>query len=382
MLHIIVGAPCSGKSTYVREHAKEGDLRIDYDAIAQTLGAKSHMSEGHIRQASFKARQAVIDYACEHAEDVDSWIIHTSPTDEQLNEYGMHPNELILMETDMETCLARMRADGRPPETEEVIRAYFAEAAEAASLFEGEKSMERLTKSAKDSASFDGGQVKGYAATFVKEPDSYGDIIKAGAFKKSLERWEPLYSEGKRIPLLYGHNMNDPFYNIGHVETIKEDEYGLYVEAVFDAENETAQYVRKLVQEGRLYQFSFAYEVLDAAPIELDDGRKVNELRELNIFEVSLVQIPANQTAVVTDIKAADVLADFVADLKAGRRNSAKDENELQRIGALASEISEVVNGLLTDDASTTDGDAEGESEAQAEFVDAYKQAVKTLLKG
>lgn len=207
--------------------------------------------------------------------------------------------------------------------------------------------MNKQTKAA-DGAQLDGGIVKGYAATFVREPDSYGDVIAPGAFAKSLERWEALYAEGKRIPLLYGHQMGDPFYNIGSVTSIKEDEYGLFIEAEFDPDNGTAQYVRKLAQEGRLYQFSFAYSVLDAAPVELEDGRKANELRELDIYEVSLVQIPANQTAVVTEVKAAQV-----------EEVSAPDG---------------------CDGAEAEDGEPEGASEGQAEFVKAYKEAVKAYL--
>lgn len=242
--------------------------------------------------------------------------------------------------------------------------------------------MEKHIKASDDAVQPDGGSVKGYAATFVREPDSYGDVIAKGAFAKSLERWAPLYEEGKRIPLLYGHNMDDPFHNIGTVTLAREDEHGLYIEADFDADNETAQYARKLVQEGRLYQFSFAYGINDEGPVELEDGRKANELRELDIYEVSLVQVPANQTAVVTEVKAAEVMQGIADDIKSGRRNSAKDARELERIGALADEIKQAVDGLMAVDADAKDGEPEGASEGQAEFVAAYKQAVISILKG
>ncbi len=149
----------------------------------------------------------------------------------------------------------------------------------------------------------DGGSIVAYASTFDLDPDSYGDIVRPGAFTKSLKRWEEV---GKPIPLLYGHRTDDPKYNIGAVVKAEEDERGLRVEAIFDPENETAQEVRELVKQGRLYQLSFAYDVLDSAIVTLPDGRKAHELRELDIFEVSLVQIPANQHAEVVEVKAAD----------------------------------------------------------------------------
>lgn len=242
--------------------------------------------------------------------------------------------------------------------------------------------MHQLKACFKSDLKEDGGTVKGYASTFDRDPDAYGDVVARGAFAKSLERWRALNAEGKYIPLLWGHDTEDPKSNIGRVVEAVEDERGLLVTAEFDAGNEKAQYVRKLVQEGRVYQFSFAYDVRDWGQVELEDGRKANELRDIELFEVSLVQIPANQHATVEEVKAGEPEA------KAGRRNSAKDADELRRIAAAAKEIQEVVSGLLADDeAKAEDGDDGGEAgkpaegqKSQAEFVDAYKQAVKAMI--
>lgn len=149
----------------------------------------------------------------------------------------------------------------------------------------------------------DGGHIVAYAATFDREPDSYGDVIAPGAFKNTLEEWK---ASGNVIPLLFGHRTDDPAMNIGGVDSIEEDERGLRIEATFDKDSETAQYVRRLVLEKRLSKLSFAYDVLDEGTITLDDGRKANELREIKLFEVSLVPIPANGHAEVVEAKAAD----------------------------------------------------------------------------
>lgn len=144
------------------------------------------------------------------------------------------------------------------------------------------------------------GTVEGYASTWDRTPDSYGDVVRRGAFAETLHKWR---MRKQPIPLLYGHRTDDPAYNVGRVVDAREDDRGLFIRAEFDADNPKAQEVRKLAQQGRLFQFSFAYQVLDSGPVTLQDGTRANELRKLDLFECSLVQIPANQNAVVTNIK-------------------------------------------------------------------------------
>lgn len=194
------------------------------------------------------------------------------------------------------------------------------------------------------------GTVEGYAATFDREPDSYGDVIAKGAFARTLTEWS---QKEQPIPLLYGHNTEDPEMNIGKVTEAYEDERGLHVRAEFDADNPKAQYVRKLAKEGRLYQFSFAYSIRDAGEVKVD-GTHAYELRDLDLYEVSLVQIPANQHAVVTGVKS-------------GRRNSKADADELRQIRALAAQITQAINGLLADEEDVDEPEDGPEPEANAE---------------
>lgn len=145
----------------------------------------------------------------------------------------------------------------------------------------------------------DNGGFVGYAATFDREPDAYGDVIAKGAFADTLKAWA---DSGRPVPVLYGHNMDDPDYNIGTAELV-EDEHGLKTMATFDG-SPKAQRVRELLAEGRLSKMSFAYDVLDEAPVELEGGTKANELRALDLFEVSVVLVPANGHAEIIESKA------------------------------------------------------------------------------
>ena len=174
------------------------------------------------------------------------------------------------------------------------------------------------------------GYIEGYASTWVREPDSYGDIVKQGAFKRTLQEW---YDSGRKIPFLWSHGMDDLKAFIGSA-TADEDEYGLHFVAELDDTPE-AQRVRELYKDGRLSKFSFAYDVLDQAQVELEDGRKANELRDLTIYEISAVTVPANDTAEVIAVK--DGME--VAEVKSGRRNSAKDEDAIRQAISLLQSV-------------------------------------------
>lgn len=47
----------------------------------------------------------------------------------------------------------------------------------------------------------------GYAATFDRKPDTYGDVIAKGAFADTIRAWADSI---RPVPVFYGHNMDDP----------------------------------------------------------------------------------------------------------------------------------------------------------------------------
>lgn len=215
------------------------------------------------------------------------------------------------------------------------------------------------TKTAEGAPSADGGSITGYASTWTREPDFYGDVVAKGAFAASIERIE---AEGRTLPLLWNHDAGDLKSYIGTVTDLAEDEHGLLFTATFDSTPE-AQRARELAMDGRLCKFSFAYDVIDQMEVELEDGRKANELRQLDVHEVSLVMYPANPDTSVVEVKGAETqvielrpriegLTDeqreeftkAIAEathngleigLKAGRRNSKADEDAIRQAIAL-----------------------------------------------
>lgn len=160
-------------------------------------------------------------------------------------------------------------------------------------------------KSAGPRDGLDEGTFTGYASVFGNV-DSHGDIVQPGAFAKSLQRWA---ESGDSIPLLWGHDMADPFANIGHIISAEEDAHGLKVTAAFDLDNPTAVQVYKLVKGRRVRAMSFAYDVLDQ---EFKPGAK--HLLELHIHEASIVPVGSNRLAGVETVKAAPADAISSAD--------------------------------------------------------------------
>ena len=161
------------------------------------------------------------------------------------------------------------------------------------------------------------GKISGFFSTYEKSPDSYGDIIEPGAFSGTIARRK---ETGHPFPLCFNHNFD---HVIGAVNTVEEKENGPYIEADF-IKTQQAQDVREMVKSGAIYQFSFAYDILKRRDPD-DEERKngvENVLQELEVYEVSIVTVPANQNAVMTDIKS---LVDMA--VKSGRRNRKSDED-------------------------------------------------------
>ena len=183
------------------------------------------------------------------------------------------------------------------------------------------------------------GSVAGFFSTYDKVPDSYGDIIEPGAFTKTIEKRK---ATGHPFPLCLNHDFSDV---IGACDSIEEKEKGPFVEAsLFDTGR--AQEVRTWLKSGAIYQFSFAYDVLQRRdPTEEEKKAGVmNVLQKIELFEVSIVTVPANQNAVVTEVKGVE------PETKAGRRNSRKDADVINQIIDLAKSLLDEPEDKPTED--------------------------------
>lgn len=193
------------------------------------------------------------------------------------------------------------------------------------------------------------GTISGYFSTYDRIPDSYGDVVAKGAFDRTIAARE---ETGHPWPLCWNHDLDQI---IGAVESIEDDEHGPLMNARF-FDTPLAQEKREIVKSGVVYQFSFAYSVVDSAEITLADGTKANELRDVELFEVSIVPVPANPRAEITEVKA-------------GKRNSASDAATIQSAidllqSLLADEVADEQETTSEEEPETANADASAKESA------------------
>lgn len=155
-------------------------------------------------------------------------------------------------------------------------------------------------KAAGEAAGLDAGQFEAIVAVFGNV-DSYGDRIIPGAFKDTLAEWA---AKGDPIPVLWSHRSQDPESHIGYVLEAEERPEGLWVKAQLDTEpgDDIAQKVYRLLKGRRVTQFSFAYDVQEAAEV-IENGDYIFELRKLKLYEVGPTLIGANQETDLLGVK-------------------------------------------------------------------------------
>ena len=132
------------------------------------------------------------------------------------------------------------------------------------------------------------GSFDGYGSVF-SVIDSYGDVVEPGAFKRTLR------ANGS-FPLLWSHDPSKP---IGIITAI-EDDKGLKIHGELNLDLVAGQEIRSLIKQGAVRGISIGYEAVKHV---FDDKEKVRRLKEIKLWELSLVVFPANPKSLVSNIK-------------------------------------------------------------------------------
>lgn len=139
----------------------------------------------------------------------------------------------------------------------------------------------------------DKGTFEGLGSVFGNV-DQGGDIVMPGAFTKSLVERE--------VSMLWQHEHDNP---IGVYTDIKETAAGLEVKGTLALGVQQANEAHILMKAGALKGLSIGYMINDG---EWNKERGAFEIKELELYEVSLVTFPMNELATVGTVKNASIV--------------------------------------------------------------------------
>jgi len=201
------------------------------------------------------------------------------------------------------------------------------------------------------------GEFSGYGSTFGNL-DLGGDIIKAGAFNKTLNDWG---MRGEMPFLLAFHDMNRP---IGDWLEMREDEKGLFVRGRLwvkgDRRIEDAVMAYNMLRGTGQKTLSIGYYVKDYEMQDSING-SIRVIKEVDLVEVSVVLFPMNPEARITAVKS---LKDAEGNLASKR----EVERYLRDAGYSVSQAKAFIAGGY--DAVEREAKSKVESENRDDFLD------------
>lgn len=118
--------------------------------------------------------------------------------------------------------------------------------------------------------------------------DLGGDIVEKGAFTKTMR-------EKMSVPILWQHNTHSPI-GVGELE---DTETGLMIKGTLNLDVGLARECYSLIKQGAIKGLSIGYDV-----VKQDYINGIRFLKELKLWEVSIVTFPMNTQSTIVDVKA------------------------------------------------------------------------------
>lgn len=183
----------------------------------------------------------------------------------------------------------------------------------------------------------DGGEFSGYAAVFGNV-DSGNDIIEKGAFSKTIRE------DFDRIKILALHN--DCWLPVGKPIELREDDKGLYIRGKI-SDTTMGRDVQTLLRDGVLNELSIGYDAV-VFDYEADGDNRIRRLKELRLWEVSVVTWAMNSYAKIDEVKSLTEALKLEA--KSGKISRAKLD-ALKPFIAVVRELVEILGPFLEPEA-------------------------------
>lgn len=175
------------------------------------------------------------------------------------------------------------------------------------------------------------GEFSGYASVFGNVDDG-GDIVEKGAFAKTIAE------DFARIKILSQHDQCE--LPIGKPLELREDDKGLFIRGKI-SDTQKGRDIQTLLKDGVLNELSIGY---DAVDYSVDESTGIRHLKQIKLWEVSIVTWAMNDQATIDDVKS--LAEELKAEAKSGKMSRAR-LNALKPFIAVVRELVEILGPFL-----------------------------------
>ncbi|MCX4357048.1 MAG: HK97 family phage prohead protease [Oscillospiraceae bacterium] len=175
------------------------------------------------------------------------------------------------------------------------------------------------------------GEFSGYAAVFGNV-DAGGDVIERGAFAKTI------VDDFDRIKILSLHDNYD--LPIGKPIELREDGKGLYIRGKI-SDTQKGRDIQTLLKDGVLTEMSIGY---DAVAFDYDSESNIRHLKEIKLWEISIVTWAMNDQAKIDEVKS--LVESLSIEAKSGKLSRAR-LNTLKPFITVLKELAEILSPFL-----------------------------------
>lgn len=175
------------------------------------------------------------------------------------------------------------------------------------------------------------GEFSGYAAVFGNK-DSGGDVIEKGAFSKTIRE------DFDRIKILSQHT--DCELPIGKPLELREDDKGLFIRGKI-SDTAKGRDIQTLMKDGVLNELSIGY---DAVEFNYDSEQGARRLKEIKLWEVSIVTWAMNDQAKIDEVKS--LVEGLRTEVKTGKITRARLD-ALKPFIAVVRELADILSPFL-----------------------------------
>lgn len=295
-LRVVIGPPASGKETWADENTRPGEILINFDRLATSLGARDVDSlTSTERKAATAARQGIIRGLEEGYISGSVTALYSFPSPATLDRLRELGAEFITIDPGKEETLSRAASEKRPPETIDAIHRWYNNPPQVK-----DSDLTQETTTAEDNA-------PGYVAASTSERTMEGIVLPWGAVG-TTSKGQLIFERGnldvpsdlQKVKLLAGHSPDG--HPVGHAVAAEDRKEGLWMKfQLGNSEHATSSLMQA------------ADHVVDAFSIEARGVKSRGRYATEGLLKaVALVPFPAFDAARVTTVNAKE--ADSEAD--------------------------------------------------------------------